>query len=75
MAAVDSASCPKCQAPPSALSITEELVANPIGSFSLSGAQTKVTASARPVLACSACDLRVVGEYDPDGHHANFPSP
>lgn len=75
MATVDSASCPQCHAQAGTLAITEELVANPVGSFSIAGAQMKVTATARPVLECSACDLRIVGEYDSNGHHASFSSP
>jgi len=65
-------SCPKCQAPPGSLSVEFKLAAKPLGTWSLAGAQTKVAAEWRPVLACSDCDFFRVGSYD--GHHATFPA-
>jgi hypothetical protein len=65
--------CPRCDAEPGTLSVSFELVGNPLGSFSLPGMQMKVTARTRPVLRCSACPLEVVGELDADGRHVTFP--
>ncbi len=75
MATPDESLCPACGAGPGTLSIGEQLQARPFGSYSLAGAQLKVAAVAVPVLACSACGLRITGRYDGDGRHATFPSP
>lgn len=64
--------CPVCHVI-GRLDITMQLVANPIGTYSIAGAQTKVTAQQRPVLDCTACGLHVVGTIEDD--HAVFPSP
>ena len=63
--------CPNC-GEAGTLSIDERLVANEIGTFSLSGAQIKVTARGRPVLTCSSCPFALVGNYDEDGKHVTF---
>lgn len=70
---VDRIPCPSCGAEPGCLSITETLVARPLGSWSLAGAQLKTSARSQPVLTCSACPLRVTGTFD--GSHVVFPSP
>ena len=58
--------CPVCSAR-NTLKITMRLVANPVGSFSIAGAQTKFTARELPVLDCRACGLHLVGDIA-DGH-------
>lgn len=65
--------CPQCSTV-GALTITDVLTAQPIGSFSLAGVQMKVSARPRPVLSCATdgCDFERVGEYTPDGGHAMF---
>lgn len=68
----DKSPCPRC-AETGTLSVASELVANPLGSFSVPGMQMKVTARDRPVLRCSACGLAHVGDWDPDGRHVVFP--
>jgi hypothetical protein len=50
-----------------------QLAAKPIGSFSLAGAQMKVSAVQVPVLACSRCDNFVPGRIE--GDQAVFPDP
>lgn len=74
MSTIDNAPCPACSTPPGSLSLTETLEARPLGTWSLAGAQLKTSARSAPVLNCSVCGLRVVGEYDPDGHHVTFPN-
>ena len=71
MASIEASACPKCCTPDS-LQLTDQLIAQPIGSFSLAGAQLKFSAQSRPVLTCTACELRLVGTYDPDGRHVMF---
>lgn len=72
---VDDAACPSCSAPAGSLTIADELVVKPLGTFSIAGAQMKVTAATLPVLNCSACGLSVIGRYDADGRHVEFPQP
>lgn len=67
------AACPRCRADPGCLGITDRLQARPLGSFSVAGAQLKVSARSVPVLRCSACGLELVGEYTGDGHAAFTP--
>lgn len=74
MPTVDESPCPSCGAT-GTLALDEVLSANPIGSFSLAGAQMKVTAKAKPRLTWSVCGLSLLGEYDTDGRHATFPEP
>lgn len=69
MSLIDSA-CPQCEQT-GTLSISDVLEARPLGTFSLSGANMKVSARNRPVLTCSQCAYRVAGEYS--GRHAIFP--
>lgn len=68
-------SCPSCHAPPGTLSITIESIlhAKPRATWSLAGVQMKTVASERdrPVLRCSRCSLRHLGDFD--GRHAVFP--
>lgn len=73
MPTVDQSSCPRCGTP-GALALGEALVAEPLGSFSVPGAQIKITARGRPILTCSACGLHRVGEYDSDRQHVTFPA-
>lgn len=72
MSTIDHSPCPRCGAVES-LALTKALIASRPGTYSLSGTTFKVSAVERPVLSCSACDLRVVGEFDADGHHVTFP--
>jgi hypothetical protein len=60
--------CPECDAAPPVLKLTMPLVANPIGTFSVSGRQMKVTARTRPQITCSACGAQWTGEFDGDRH-------
>lgn len=68
---LENTACPVCATVAGTLSIESSLQARPLGSFSLSGQMMKVSAIARPVLACSACDFRWPGVYN--GRHAEFP--
>lgn len=62
--------CPNCGVP--ALHIEARLKAKPIGSFSLSGAQMKVSAHETVFLVCRGCGARVEGDVEPGGTHATF---
>lgn len=73
MAKLETTPCPGC-ATVGSLGIEQVLQAAPIGSFSLAGAMFKVSARARPQLACGVCPYRLVGEFDGD-RHAVFPNP
>jgi hypothetical protein len=55
--------CPNCGA--TELRIEHRLQARPIGSFSLSGVQTKVTAREWPWLVCGACGVEAPGKPEP----------
>lgn len=55
--------CPQC-GEAGKLGIYRVLMAKPIGSFSLSGAQMKVSAQDAPVLACGHCGLKLIGQYE-----------
>jgi hypothetical protein len=63
--------CPKC-GKVGALDISMKLVANPIGSFSLSGYQMKASTRLAPFLECLNCDFAIQGKIDTDGKHAIF---
>jgi hypothetical protein len=54
--------CPLCGAAPVALSWG--LVAKPLGTYSLSGAQIKASATVRAVVFCQACPWEVHGRMD-----------
>jgi hypothetical protein len=61
--------CPACHAGP--LQLTQTLAAKPIGTFSLAGAQMKVSAEQLWKLACPSCSWYAVGHieggtYDPE---------
>ena len=58
-----SVSCPTCGRI-GTLRLGSTLVAKPIGSFSLAGAQMKVSATEMPQLTCSAdgCDFREIAK-------------
>lgn len=65
------ADCPCCDAT-GTVTVRLLLAAKPIGSFSLAGAQVKVSAVTRAVAECSACGLTVAGRLEgatvgPDG--------
>jgi hypothetical protein len=62
MAKIDNTPCPWCGN--RTLHIGEELRAKPIGSYSLSGTQMKVSAYTFPILVCHACGLEVEGRYE-----------
>lgn len=74
MTTAQESNCPACDQHGS-LVIETHIVANPLGTFSIAGAQMKVTARERLVLRCSACGLEITGECDEDGRHATFSSP
>ena len=58
---INNTPCPWCGS--RTLHIGDELQAKPVGTFSLSGAQFKVSAYTFPVLTCQSCDLSVDGTY------------
>lgn len=65
------ATCPRCGSQ-GTLAVGVQLVAKPIGSFSLAGAQDKVSAVEVARADCSACGLSVTGRLEnatlgPDG--------
>lgn len=64
--------CPWCTEQ-GGLEICLRLKAKPIGSFSLAGAQVKVSATSTPVLCCSRCKWELDGKFD--GDHVTFPDP
>jgi hypothetical protein len=70
---IQDARCPACDAGPGTLDIVQRLMPKRLGTYSLAGAQTKVSAYAAPVLCCRACGLQHAGTYDADGEHASFP--
>ena len=53
--------CPLCGA--TTLSLTERLIPRPMGQWSLSGMQTRVSATAHPHLSCLSCGMSVTGVY------------
>ena len=55
--------CPECEFS-GKLGIYRTLYAKPVGSFSLAGAQLKVSAYEVPILACGHCGLKLVGQYE-----------
>lgn len=59
--------CPKCSKV-GGLFISIKLIAKPLGTFSLAGAQVKASAYQAPVLECSLCDFNLVGEFDGEEH-------
>lgn len=66
--------CPWCAAAPGNLFIATKLVAQDIGTFSLSGMQPKVSAQERPVLVCRACRRECTGTMAPPQHCEFDPS-
>lgn len=60
--------CPSCDK--QSLRIRESLTAKPLGTFSLSGGQMKLSAVSQPVLECLACGMYLPGVWD--GRHAVF---
>lgn len=66
------ATCPDCgvssRINPSGFALEQVIVAKPLGSFSLAGAQTKVSATSRVQLSHS-CGWSVVGRVDADGNN------
>jgi hypothetical protein len=55
--------CPKCQEE-NTITIWAGLVARPIGTFSLAGAQMKVSAHRTVIAECSSCGLSVMGHLE-----------
>lgn len=55
--------CPVCGG---VLDIEEKFVASPIGTWSLSGAQTKFVGDFVPHIVCNGCNLSVAGKPDTD---------
>jgi predicted RNA-binding Zn-ribbon protein involved in translation (DUF1610 family) len=66
------AKCPSCGEGPNTLWIEQRMIALPVGSFSLAGAQLKVSATTKPVLICVSCGMEIVGSFDDDKDHALF---
>lgn len=62
--------CPKCHEV-GGLFMSAELVAQPVGTWSLSGSQIKTPATIKPYLKCAHCTLKIAGEFDGE-HHATF---
>lgn len=73
MPTAESSRCPVCGTV-GTLSIKRMFRAKPLGTWSLSGAQMKLTGWFFPLLVCSGCGLGVPGHYDPDGRHVTFPA-
>lgn len=69
MPTVDTSPCPRC-AVSGTLALGVTLV--PTGGV-VAGTGVNVPAVEAPVLTCSACRMRKVGRYDPDGRHVTFP--
>lgn len=55
--------CPECGAV-GTVALAPVMVAKPMGSFSLAGAQLKVSAWSGHVLTCSACGWTVTGHVE-----------
>jgi hypothetical protein len=55
--------CPECGTV-GTVALRPVMVAKPLGSFSLAGAQMKVSARQGWELACSACPFRVLGRVE-----------
>lgn len=55
--------CPECGAV-GTVALRPAMVAKPLGTFSLAGAQMKVSAWRGWELACSACPFRVLGQVE-----------
>jgi hypothetical protein len=55
--------CPECGTV-GTVALRPVMVAKPLGSFSLAGAQMKVSARQGWELACSACSFRVLGQVE-----------
>jgi hypothetical protein len=64
------APCPVCAS--TTLHIVQKLVATPMGTYSLAGAQVKVLARPGIVLECRTCGASTVGRVEPGGTHAVF---
>ena len=62
--------CPQCKEV-GGLFISSQVVAQPIGEWSLSGGQMKTPVSIKPFLKCANCTLNIAGEFDGE-HHATF---
>jgi hypothetical protein len=67
MASIDRTPCPECHLVEK-LYIDIQLVAKPIGEFSLAGAQMKFSGKTCPVLKCRNCEFELVGEFDGETH-------
>jgi hypothetical protein len=67
------ATCPKCKTSsrvdPGALVVEEVIVAKPVGTFSLAGAQMKFAATER--LRCTKCGWSVLGHIEDDQFFAD----
>jgi hypothetical protein len=69
MPTVDVSPCPQCQAT-GTLALGVTLV--PTGG-AVAGTGFNLPVVEAPVLTCSACEMRKVGQYDRDGRHVLFP--
>lgn len=61
------AKCPGCGMRGS-LKMAIEIMAKPIGTYSLAGQQMKVSAVEAPVLRCALCEMHIVGRLGGDGY-------
>lgn len=72
---INRTNCPKCNMLDN-LYIAIEFVAEPLGTWSLSGSRMKAVGRQRPVLRCKNCEFVLYGEFE--GHndsHAVFVPP
>ncbi len=74
---VEETPCPGCKQVGTLVLIPEKLVAKPLGTWSLSGAQMKTSAYVAPVIECGNCNWQAVGRYvtEKGGTYAVFDNP
>ena len=72
------ATCPECgvssRQDPTAITVEPVFVAKPIGTFSVAGAQMKVSAYQRLQMSCR-CGWKILGYIDGDHFIADPPAP
>lgn len=66
MPKIDKTPCPACGS--STLAIQDKLVAKPLGTSSLAGAQLKVSAYRVPFISCTTCEWELEGRYTSDNY-------
>lgn len=60
--------CPKCGAPPGALTLGQQIALDTISPFALLGVGTPLDFKILLTLSCSRCPLLLVGELDEHNH-------